>query len=207
MRTEMIIMTDKSDHPMYRKVMFNEYPEWADVPYITIPESRIDQCREIARQQASVYYADNADKRQNFEQRVATRTTGLLGEYSFARYYGFDLDNLFESYNPDLNGDGGVDFTAYFRPADQKVNIDVKTTNRFYGNLLCPDDREIVADFYFLLERRNDEVGIVGFSTGKKMKRAEVRDLNYPSKFIERSELNEPPDPIDIRPETITPEY
>lgn len=199
-------MTDKEDHPQYQKVMFNEYPDWINYPYVTIPESRYDQCMLIGRQIASAFDSDSMDPDQEFGQRVATTVTGILGEYAFARYYGYDVETLLDSYTPYLEGDEGVDFRAYYRKSDDEITIDVKTTDYYDGNLLMPKNHKVRSEFYFLLERRDKEIGIIGFVTGNRLKNAEIRDYDCPTRFVERSTLNDPPDPIDIKPEGINKE-
>lgn len=182
-------MTNKDKHQNYRRIIQEDYPEFKNCPYVRMNDERISRCMDRAREIVNTIRSDSMNPHQTYDARVATRTTGLLGEMAFADYYGYST--VMQS---DIEGDGGFDFFVHLTEQDLTVKIDVKTRCRYMADLLMPKDHELNANLYYLLERRGDKIGIVGFATKNQMQKAPIKDFDSESRMVERKLLHDPYD-------------
>lgn len=117
---------------------------------------------------------------------------GFGGELAFSKYYGLD-------YSLELK-EGGDSFD--FRVMDSKSGdtgkIDVKTITFGGGDMLIQDSRPLTSDLYFLVEKRGQAYGLIGYARRSEVAQADVYPPGVYSpvqvKRIPREALHESPE-------------
>lgn len=167
---------------------------------INVPPGVIERIRQVAVRRTNIPAPDQVDFKNSREMDIHREITGLMGEWTYAHYYGLEREEVFED---DKGGDGGFDFKVRDGPFGDVLKIDVKTRERKKADLLYPASMGIHADAYFLLERDNSTITIVGYCKGENLQKAEIYGRPFPTKtrMIPRSELSPPPNPDQIYPE------
>lgn len=138
---------------------------FTDHDYITIPEKVDEQLAEIARKQTE----GNKDTRDfdtdNYEK---ANYKGLCGEWVFSAYYGVQFE-------PEIaRADDNYDFELEHIPSGTIGKVDVKCIEFEGGDLLVRAWKKLTASHYFLTEKRNRDVGLIGVATRDMVDNAKI---------------------------------
>lgn len=162
-------------------------------PFVKLTDSEIEYLKEIADKMNSQSINSNTFR------YGPNNLVGFGGEIAFAKYY-----NL--PYNwEEIDGGDEYDFKVLDTESGNVGTIDVKTITYENGDLLIPYHRELSADAYFLLERRQERYyGIIGVATKEKVKneRVEPKGSYSPIKVrrVPREKLSPIPESSQIQP-------
>jgi hypothetical protein len=176
-----------------KEEVFDSEP-FENSPYVELEEEQVDKAKEIAKEISSLM---GITGRGNFSSTHQPDILGKLGEYAFAEFYGLEP-------NKTVNECGDeYDYLVYSHISEKAGTIDVKTISFAGGDMLIQASRELKADVYFLVEKRGDAYGIIGYCSRSEAAQAEVYPPGEYSpvsvRRIPRETLHKPPKSAELQ--------
>lgn len=161
-------------------------------PYVELSDDDYSKIKKVVESLESIRFQTD---------RALTskaKSVGIAGEYAFAKYYGLDFDVCLGE------DDGGYDYKVMEHPSGVIGTIDVKSTDYNGGNLIMEAEQEVRADTYFLVEKRGDAFGLIGYAKRSTVANAPIygpeKNFRCPTRFIERDKLRNVPPRDAIEP-------